>query len=627
MNPSHRELPVQSLPEKPLQKIGRSLLRFFKNPLVAALLTGLAAYIILFFIYEPITQGLDVQDVTVLAVPTVLGLFLFQYFMGTSVLHRPFIAHGITGISWALTFPLLFHWSYTNPFYFYEFSNDFLFGLLLFMGLTAFQYLLTLPQRFTRAIAACFALLQSVLMIIPLGQIGYFLSVRHCITPASMMALYMTNKEESIGFLKNMIGYTGLVGLILFFIALTWFFYWCNRSMTTITDANTTRPLRLVVLITAVAAFLAYVPFFLFPQTCIIANWLGVKDYMIQLQQYKVKHDKNYQNLNLITDRTAASKVPGTVILVIGESASRNYMKAFNPAYPYDDTPWESKVRSNEDFLFFDHAYSSYVQTVPTLERALTERNQYEDKPFVDSNSILDVARKAGYHTAWLSNQGMYGEYDTAISLVAKTAEYTKWAHESYLFSDKYDESILTLLKDIDPNQNNFIVIHLMGSHIYYNDRYPSAFSKWKKGPLPEGQEAYANSIYYTDWVLEHIFDYANKNLHLQAMVYFSDHGESIETSHNPDNFNFDMTRIPFWIYLSPHYQEAYPSTYRILASREEQFFTNDLLYDLISGLLHAPSDHYDPARDFSSPAYRFNENNLTTMLGTRPLSQDPDLK
>ena len=37
----------------------------------------------------------------------------------------------------------------------------------------------------------------------------------------------------------------------------------------------------------------------------------------------------------------------------------------------------------NKDFVFFDNAYSSYVQTVPTLERALSERNQYDDKPFL----------------------------------------------------------------------------------------------------------------------------------------------------------------------------------------------------------------------------------------------------
>ena len=40
---------------------------------------------------------------------------------------------------------------------------------------------------------------------------------------------------------------------------------------------------------------------------------------------------------------TLAAKAPGTVIYVIGESASRNYMKAFTPDFQCnDDTPWLS---------------------------------------------------------------------------------------------------------------------------------------------------------------------------------------------------------------------------------------------------------------------------------------------
>ena len=300
-------------------------------------------------------------------------------------------------------------------------------------------------------------------------------------------------------------------------------------------------------------------------------------------------------------------------------------MKVYNPKFQYDDTPWQEDMKDhNKDFIFFNHAYSSYVQTVPTLERALSERNQYDDRPFLDSANILDVAKKAGYTTSWFSNQGVFGEYDTAISLMAKTADTTKWSHESYGFSDLYDESLLPLLKTVDPSKNNFIVIHIMGSHIYYNDRYPHEFSKWKKGPNPEGIEAYANSQLYTDWLLQQIYTYGKDNLNLQAMVYFSDHGESVDKSHNPDTFDFVMTHIPFWMYLSPQYRAAYPQIVSALNSHEHQYFTNDLLYDTLVGLMHAPNSRYDKTRDFSNSAYRFNLHNLTTLLGEQPLTNDP---
>ena len=601
------------------------LKQIYHNPIFRYGIIGIITYIVLTLIYTPITLGLDVEDITILAVPTSVGLFLFQYFMGSTVFHRPFIGHGLVVILSMLTFPLLFHWSYIKPLYFYEFANDFLFGLLIFMGCSGLHFLATFPQKWTKSISFIFSIISMLLSLIPFIQIGYYIATWHCLTPASLLALYMTNPEEAFGFLKSTAGYPGLIAVGIGLIVWTYFLYWCHCGMSRVVELNSTRPLRLGVLVSALVAFLIYVPFFLFPVTCIMANWYAAVDYVKQMQQYNDHHYKVYDSFNLDSPNTAAKETPGTIILVIGESASRDYMKVYNPDFAYDDTPWQSQVSQDRDnFYFFNHAYSSYVQTVPTLERALSERNQYDDRPFLDSANIMDIAKKAGYNTTWFSNQGVFGEYDTAISLMAKTSDKTKWAHESYSFSDRYDEYLLPLLKEVDPTKNNFIVIHIMGSHIYYNDRYPHEFSKWKKGPSPDGMEAYANSQLYTDWLLQNIYTYAKDNLHLQAMVYFSDHGESLDKSHNPDTFDFTMARIPFWMYLSPDYRQAFPTTARTLAENRNQYFTNDLLYDTLAGIMQAPSNHYDATRDFSNPKYRFNLHNLTTLLGEQPLANDP---
>lgn len=602
-----------------------SVKELLRNPILRFGIIGIVLYIALFLIYEPITLGLDVENITILAVPTMVGLFLFQYFLSCTVFHRPFIGYGLVGLLWGLTFPLLFHWSYVKPLYFYEFANDFLFGLLLFMGLSGIQYLITQTGRFQKITSAIMALFATTLSLIPLIQIGYYMTTWHCLTPASLLALYMTNPEEALGFLKNAAGIPGLIAVAIGLILFTLFLYWCNLGMKRVVEINTTRPLRLGVLVASMVAFLVYVPFYLFPQTCIIANWIAAGNYVKEMQQYNDNHHIVFDSFNVDTSDTTAKKTPGTIILVIGESSSRDYMRVYNSEFPYDDTPWQEDMKSNnKDFIFYNNAYSSYVQTVPTLERALSERNQYNDRPFLDSANILDVAKKAGYTTSWFSNQGVFGEYDTAISLMAKTADLTKWSHESYGFSDLYDEALLPLLKNVDPKKNNFVVIHIMGSHIYYNDRYPHEFSKWKKGPYPDGIEAYANSQLYTDWLLQQIYTYGKDNLNLQAMVYFSDHGESLDKSHNPDTFDFVMTHIPFWIYLSPQYRAAYPQTATTLTNHEQQYFTNDLLYDTLVGLMHAPNSRYDKSRDFSNDAYRFNLHNLTTLLGEQPLTNDP---
>ena len=333
----------------------------------------------------------------------------------------------------------------------------------------------------------------------------------------------------------------------------------------------------------------------------------------------------------MIDNRTTlAAKAPGTVIIVIGESASRNYMKAYTPDFPYEDTPWLSQKLASQDpgFLKFDNVYSSWSQTVPVLQRALTEQSQYNGKEFFDSASIVDVAKKSGYETWWFSNQGRYGQYDSAITLVAKTADHADWTDDSYNFSDKYDESLMQYLTQLDPTKNNFVVLHIMGSHIYYNNRYPEQFNQFKTEDgesTVSSMPSYANSILYTDYVMSQVFDYAQKNLNLQAMVYFSDHGENLEISHNPDVFSFDMVRIPMWIYLSPAYQQALPGHTRAMRQHQTRYFTNDMLYDTICGLLNAPSSRYNPEQDFASPTYGFTRQDLTTMLGQHRLTEDPD--
>ena len=164
--------------------------------------------------------------------------------MSCTVFHRPFIGYGLVGLLWGLTFPLLFHWSYVKPLYFYEFANDFLFGLLLFMGLSGIQYFNNPNRTLSKITSAIMALFATTLSLIPLIQIGYYMTTWHCLTPASLLALYMTNPEEALGFLKNAAGIPGLIAVAIGLILFTLFLYWCNLGMKRVVEINTTRPLR-----------------------------------------------------------------------------------------------------------------------------------------------------------------------------------------------------------------------------------------------------------------------------------------------------------------------------------------------------------------------------------------------
>ena len=78
--------------------------------------------------------------------------------------------------------------------------------------------------------------------------------------------------------------------------------------MKAVVNLNTTRPMRSTLLIASIVAFLVYVPFFLFPKTCIVANWIAAGDYVKQMQQYNDNHHLVFDSFNLDTKETSASK-------------------------------------------------------------------------------------------------------------------------------------------------------------------------------------------------------------------------------------------------------------------------------------------------------------------------------
>ena len=583
---------------------------------------AVAYFFMLVSFYADIGQDMSAKYYLPLFLPIVLAFMLSQAARRTLFFWRDNVPNLITAVMWCVTFPLLYTWTYERPWFMSLICYDAVVGTAIFLMLSSAEVLLT-TLGLPKISAALMTALNFFCLTIPFVQIVYYCMVWHCLSPESLMALYMTNWHESINFLQATFGfYLIMIVAIIAFLMLK--AYNVHKRFLLSFDGGMSRRLTaLTVLIVSLGVLDHYLP-----QTSIAGLWKNVTEYVAQLQEYNTNYAQRFEELSVNRSEALPSKAPGTVILVIGESASRDYMKAFNSKYEYEDTPWLSARTPDEGFLLYRNAYASWSQTVPVLQRALTEQSQYNDKEFYDSISILDVAKKAGYRTYWFSNQGRYGEFDSATTLVAKTADESRWTDDAYDFSDEYDIELMKYLETVDGRENNFIVLHLIGSHIYYNNRYPRDFKRWVTADgtgMALASEAYANTILYTDYVLSKVFEYARDHLRLQAMIYFSDHGENLKISHNPDVFSFDMVRIPMWIYLSKEYRSALPLRAEELSKNRERYFTNDMMYDTLSGLMNAPSNKYDERQDFSSGSYGFDRNNLTTMLGRYRLTDDPE--
>ena len=349
-----------------------------------------------------------------------------------------------------------------------------------------------------------------------------------------------------------------------------------------------------------------------------------VKGYVTSLEAFKKAH-LEYASREVPFSLSAEEKQGGLFVLVIGESATRDHFSVFG--YGRETTPWMDSLKGKDGFFFYPNAYACYTTTAKNLAYALTSANQYTGTDFEQSPSLLDVAKRAGYKTVWLSNQVRIGEWDNANTVIAETADERVWlnTHSGVtLLSDFPDGMLVEKFHSLPKSDDMVIIFHLMGSHNSYQDRYPPEFAKFT-GVNTQVNE-YDGSLLYTDYVLQKIYEEMSQNPNFQAMVYFSDHGDAVDTGHfhSSTNFEWQMVRIPLFVALSPSYAKRHPEICAQLKAHESQAFTNVLIFDLMMGLTRLKGEGiYDGKNDLSSAAYDGRAERFLTMYGKKHILED----
>ena len=528
----------------------------------------------------------------------------------------------IVGLSWIITYPLLFFKTNRIRSNDFGYHLDVVFGLYVIGWLTSIKVIILYFNFLPTALLTIESTIELLLLLIPLAQWGYYYLYDTCIDDNGMMMIQETNYNEVIEYFSS---------LPKIFLFASFAFLISIYSLLIYTNINFLHVQSNISINNLIPIFLTFI--FLtvylwkkkkgvFIRTGIVELYLDVKEYFETTKLYIHNMNERVANLTVTPSKPSFSK-PSTIILVIGESEARDYMSAFCD-YPLDTTPWLRSKKTDDNFILFPHAYSTIPHTVSSLERALTEFNQYNDKQFYTSCSIIDIAHKAGYNTYWYSNQGHLGCADTPVTLVANTSNVSKWTKQN-LNQLQFDESLLEYLPEIDPSTNNFVVIHLKGNHFNYINRYPQSFAKFSKPNKYDLIPNYLDSVAYTDYILQQITEYAQKNLNLQALLYFSDHGVTPDQRRSPNFNGFAAVRIPMFCYFSEEYKSLYPQTFETLKNHSDYYWTNDLAYELICGILNITSNHYDESNSLASPKYKFTKETLKTDLGKRYLKDDPN--
>lgn len=520
----------------------------------------------------------------------------------------------LTGATWLLTFPLLFHLTNRRSSPDYENYIDITLGLYFTGWLTALA-LLCAPLPWV------VGLVGFVLLMVPFSQWVYYVLYGSCIDANGMKILQETHYNEIIEFVRSYrwwqvaLVVMAVAGLLCCCVALQ--------------PAGPVLPWWQMGLLAVYAVAIGWYIFNprhgLFGRTGIARLWQDIKDYSARNSRYVTLQQQRLQTLDAHQQGTPMTE-PHTILLVIGESAARDHMSSFTPM-EHDTTPWMRQMLTDEEHsVAFPHAYSCAMHTVQVLEKSLTEYNQYNGKQFYDSCSIVDIAHRLGYRVHWYSNQGHLGAADTPITIVAETADVARWTKQE-LGRVQYDEELLGYLPEVNGDSNNLLVLHLKGSHFNFMNRYPADRTVWGEAGREDYILNYENSLRYTDDVLRQAFDYCRRHLNLQAMVYCSDHATVPDRRRSPTFNGFGDTRIPLFCWMSSEWQQCHPGRFEALRQNRERYWTNDLLYELVCGVLDVVSSHYDESASLASPLYKYAREELLTFEGRRHISEDESEK
>ncbi|TDV49382.1 heptose-I-phosphate ethanolaminephosphotransferase [Pseudomonas helmanticensis] len=268
--------------------------------------------------------------------------------------------------------------------------------------------------------------------------------------------------------------------------------------------------------------------------------------------------------------KDATADQPKTLVLVIGESTNRQRMSLYG--YQRNTTPELDKLK--DQLAVFDNVVTPRPYTIEALQQVLTFADEEHPDLYLSTPSLVSVMKQAGYKTFWITNQQTMTKRNTMLTTFSEQAD-----EQVYLNNNRnqnaaqYDGDVIEpfnkALADAAPRK--LIVVHLLGTHMSYQYRYPPTFDKFQdRNGVPPGvrddqvptYNSYDNAVLYNDFVVSSLIkDYAKSDPN-GFLLYLSDHGEDVFDSvghktlgRNENKPTAPMYTIPFMAWASPKWK------------------------------------------------------------------------
>ncbi len=305
------------------------------------------------------------------------------------------------------------------------------------------------------------------------------------------------------------------------------------------------------------------------------------------------------------------------IVLVVGETArAANFSIG---GYARDTTPRLRELQAQGNLVYYPQVSSCGTNTqdsVPCMfshqgrEDHMAGKGRYEN--------LLDVLQRAGMAVLWLDNQsGCKGLCDRTPHVDSGAMARPDLCDGDECLDEVMLQALPAQLARLDPARRargTVVVLHQMGSHgPAYHKRAPKAHKAYlpectkaalQACPREEIVNAYDNSIRYTDHVLGELIAWLQAQRRPTAMLYVSDHGESLgEKGLYLHGMPYRMapeeqTRVPMALWLSAPLQQRLDLNLGCLRTRAAHPLSHDNLFHTMLGLAQVRTALHKPALD-----------------------------
>jgi glucan phosphoethanolaminetransferase (alkaline phosphatase superfamily) len=309
-------------------------------------------------------------------------------------------------------------------------------------------------------------------------------------------------------------------------------------------------------------------------------------------------------------------------VLVVGESARRGSWSVYGYSRP--TTPYLNSLKARGEAIFFQDVMADANLTQNAVPIILTGIPPGRILNANISGNLFDLAREAGYSTAWLVNQ------DIEITMLAGVSvdplETPPDPRPSLFGRVLQDATLLPVYRrEIGRTGTaRFIGLHVMGSHWEYYKRYPSTFERFGNA---DGLGAasimfnnlavekalvgtYDNSVLYTDWFLGQIIDEARKLAVPATVTFVPDHGEDLaefdggSAGHGDPSYQPSQFKIPAFIWANEGYRRAHPQIIEAIQRNASAEIRSRNIFYAMADIMGITWPAQQPAQSYASPRF-----------------------